>query len=92
MDRQPRSPDGKETFPAVLSNNGRRVYARSAFTDDQDSPPGSIVWLDSSLTMRNQVIGVGDVVNLDISPGGATRGLLYATTRTSGGKLRVSSA
>jgi hypothetical protein len=89
--RLPRSADGKETFPAAVSNNGRRVYARSAFTDDQDSPPGSIVWLDRALTTRNPVIGVGDVVELDLSPGGATRGLLYATTLGDNGRLKVRS-
>lgn len=89
--RLPRSPDGKETFPAAVSNNGRRVYARSAFTDDQDSPPGSIVWLDRGLATRNPLIGVGDVIEVDISPGGATRGLLYATTLGGNGRLRVRS-
>jgi hypothetical protein len=90
-DRLPRSPDGRETFPTVVSNNRRRVYALSAFTDDQDRPPAGIVWLDSDLTSRNQVVDVGNVIDLTISPGGATRGLLYATTQRDNGRLKVSS-
>ena len=89
--RLPRSADGKETFPAEVSNNGRRLYATSRFTDDQDTPPGSVVWLDNGLLTRNQVVNFGELVDLTISPGGATRGLLYGTTVPKPGRLKVAS-
>lgn len=76
-------------FLAGPAPDGSKLFVRTGFTTDEpETKPRGLSWLDPGLTTHHEVAGVGNVRGVAVSPGGKTRGMLYAAGRKSG-KLRL---
>jgi hypothetical protein len=76
-------------FLAAIAPDASKVFMRTGFTTDEpETRPRGLSWLDPGLTTHHEVAGVGNVRGVAVSPGGKTAGMLYAAGRKSG-KLRV---
>ena len=76
-------------FLAGLAPGGGKVFVRTGYTtDESETRPRGLSWLDPDLTTHHEVAGVGNVRGVAVSPGGRTRGMVYAAGRKAG-KLRI---
>jgi hypothetical protein len=76
-------------FLESVSPGGGQVFVRAGFTTDEpETRPRGLAWLDPDLATHHEVAGVGNVRGVAVSPGGRTRGMVYAAGRKAG-KLRI---
>jgi hypothetical protein len=76
-------------FLAGVAPGGGKVFIRTGFTTDEpETRPRGLAWLDPDLATHHEVAGVGNVRGVAVSPGGRTRGMVYAAGRKAG-KLRI---
>jgi WD40 repeat protein len=76
-------------FLAGLTPGGGKVFVRTGYTTDEpETKPRGLSWLDPDLAVHHEVAHVGNVRGVAVSPGGRTRGMVFAAGRKAG-KLRI---
>jgi WD40 repeat protein len=76
-------------FLAGPNPGGGKVFVRTGYTTDEpETKPRGLSWLDPDLSTHHEVAGVGNVRGVAVSPGGRTRGMVFAAGRKKG-TLRI---